>query len=274
MRRGSPALDANKPLPSMSGGPQYDPVAGLPAHMMYSNPTNPAMLTPGDQAQIQMNQQMQQFMQMQMQFMQMMAANGNGPQRSMSHMPSQSMGALASMGGPMGGIGLGVGMGLGGSDMRHSFIDSGSVMDAPMSRPEHMRTMSMVQPSSASWVQPPLHPGYASSIRFQGAQGYAPSIAPSERSNIGLPGRYRPVSQIQPTAPLPDHLRKSMTMSGAIGGWEQDRKQTNKSPLQSPATPTDDDDEEGWEAMKTRREKKKSMWRSKKSLSGLGALIS
>ena len=126
----------------------------------------------------------------------------------------------------------------------------------------------MVQPSSASWVQP--SPGYAPSIRVQGANGYAPSIAPSERSNVGLPGRYRPVSQALPPMQGMGNLQKASTMSGALGGWDQTRKQTNRSPLQNSGGQSDDDDEEGWEAMKAKREKKRSIWRSKK----LGSFIS
>ncbi len=265
MRRGSPAVDPHKPMLSFSSGPQFDPVAGIPHQMMYAGAPAPPMLTPGDHAQIQMTQQMQQFMQMQMQFMQMMTSNGgNGGQQPPGLMPGQAMG----------GMGMGMGMEMGTPDMmRHSFVDNGSVVHMPPSRPDgHTRTMSMVQPSSASWIQP-LSAGYAPSIRVQGVNGYAPSIAPSERSNIGLPGRYRPVSQAPP--PMPGQLPKSSTVSGALGGWDQVRKQTNRSPLQKSTGNSDDDEEEGWEAMKAKRDKKKSLWRTKKDLgSELGALIS
>jgi hypothetical protein len=268
LRRGSPAIDA-KPLPTMSAPSQFDAVNGIPHQMMYPNNMTPPLLTPGDQAQMQMTQQMQQFMQMQMQFMQMMAAGGNTTPggRPLSQMPIQSMTHLAPMGLPNG-------LGMGSPEaMRHSFVDNGSIMDFGLPRPEHTRSMSMVQPSSASWIQPPPNAGYAPSIRIQGANGYAPSIAPSERSNVGLPGRYRPVSQALPPMPGLGHLPKSSTMSGALGGWDQTRKQTNRSPLQKSGGNSDDDEEEGWEAMKAKREKKKSIWRSKKS-GGLGALIS
>jgi hypothetical protein len=37
---------------------------------------------------------------------------------------------------------------------------------------------------------------------------------------------------------------------------------------------SDDDDEEGWQAMKEKREKKRSVWKSKKSFGAdIGALI-
>jgi hypothetical protein len=37
---------------------------------------------------------------------------------------------------------------------------------------------------------------------------------------------------------------------------------------------SDDDDEEGWEAMKAKRDKKKNLWKTKKSIGGdFGAFI-
>ncbi|KAK0628137.1 hypothetical protein B0T17DRAFT_487040 [Bombardia bombarda] len=268
MRRGSPHIDGQN---SMPGAPGFDPVAGIPPHMMYSNNQPPMMLTPGDQAQIQMTQQMQQFMQMQMQFMQMMThQNGNNTAGPNSHMAAQSMASLGTASGMLG-VGAMPGMqgmsGVGGPEvMRHSYVGHDSLLDLPSSRGDaHVRTMSMVQPSSASWIQPLQNVGYGPSPHFQGA-GYAPSIAPSERSNVGLPGRYRPVSQAPPPQPVgPSHIRKSSTMSGAL--------QPSISVVKS-GNASDDDDEQGWEAMKAKREKKKSMWRSKKSIGGeISALI-
>jgi hypothetical protein len=239
---------------------------------MYSN--NAGTLGPmlNDPTQIQMTQQMQQmqqmqqFMQMQMQMLQMMSSqNGmgvpgpNGPNGPMTAPP---LGNMSNAGGMLGVPGM---AGMGGPEtMRHSYMGTESMLDLPFARGDaQMRTMSMVQPSSASWIQPPQIPGFAPSIRIQ---GYAPSIAPSERSNIGLPGRYRPVSQAPPSLPVaPGHLRKSSTMSGAL--------QTNDS-LTKSGERSDEDDEEGWEAMKVKREKKKSLWKMKKSIGGeLGAFL-
>jgi hypothetical protein len=263
MRRGSPHLDGSSSLP---GTPGFDPIAGIPSHLMYPAHSNPPTLSPGDQAQIQMTQQMQQFMQMQMQFMNMMAGQNSNPSASArGHLTSPSVGSLGTVGGLNPGAGM---QGLGGPDMRRSFVGNESMLDVPYGRGEaQMRTMSMVQPSSASWIQPPPQPaGFTPSIRIIGG-GYAPSIAPSERSNIGLPGRYRPVSHVPPPQTTgPSHLRTSSTMSGAI-------PQSSHSAAKSGST-SDDDDEEGWEAMKAKREKKKSLWKSKKSISDdIGALI-
>ena len=267
MRRGSPNIDG-KLISNVNGTPGlgFDPIAGIPPQMMYGMGSSPSMphltpmgysqpmpqmmLTPGDQAQIQMTQQMQQFMQMQMQFMQMMATQqgGAGPRPNSFVVPPGS-GEMSS---------------------RHSFVGGDLGMEPPR-LDNRMRTMSMVQPSSASWIQP--MGGYAPSIRVQG-DGYAPSIAPSERSNIGLPGRYRPVSQ----APPPPHeaMRRVSTMSGALSSWDEPR---NSAPAPAPppksGNNSDDDDEEGWVAMKAKREKKRSLWKSKKGLGGgLSAFIS
>jgi hypothetical protein len=238
--------------------------------MMYQNRPTSTMMTPGDQAQIQVTQQMQQFMQMQMEFMQMMAGQNGNAAMSSNGMAPPGMNP-ATMNGMMGMPGVS------GPDMRHSFVGNGSVVDLP--RPEsHNRSMSMVHPSSASWIQPQpqANPGFAPSIYVQGV-GYAPSIAPSERSNIGLPGRYRPVSHMPPPA---GDLPRSSTMSGAFGGW--DRQPSPTSPMgPAPAAKksvsgnaSDDDDEEGWQAMKEKREKKRSVWKSKKSFGAdIGALI-
>lgn len=269
LRRGSPHIDAHNPVPGAVG---YDPVGGIPPHMMYQNQAGPPQLAPGDPAQFQMTQQMQQmqqFMQMQMQLMQMMAQNGNLPQGPHGNMAAQSMGNLSAMNGMPGmppTLGVPGFHGMGGPEggLRHSYMGNDSMLDLPPARGDaQMRTMSMVQPSSASWIQLPQNPGFAPSIRIQ---GYAPSIAPSERSNVGLPGRYRPVSHVPPPMPtIPGHLRQVSAMSGSL----QPNIQTSKS-----ASASDDDDEEGWEAMKAKREKKKTGWRSKKSLGDeLGAFI-
>ncbi|KAK0730580.1 hypothetical protein B0H67DRAFT_596686 [Lasiosphaeris hirsuta] len=268
LRRGSPYIDSQNPVPGAVG---YDPLGGIPPHMMYQSNT----LTPGDQAQIQMTQQMQQFMQMQMQFLQMMTGqNGNAPAGPHGHLAAQSMSNLSAINGATGMgsaqsmLGVPVMQGMGGPEtLRHPYLGNDSMLDLPGPRGDaQLRTMSMVQPSSASWIQPLQGPSFAPSIRLQGG-GYAPSIAPSERSNIGLPGRYRPVSHVPPPNPVGlGHMRKSSTMSGSLGPSISVTKSGNAS---------DDDDEEGWEAMKAKREKKKSTWRTKKSISGeLGAFIS
>lgn len=281
LRRGSPQVyqpDGFQGSQSMGPG-GFDPMQGIPHQMMYPQAMQAQMqemqqmqmqnmMSPGEQAQVHLSQQMSQFMQMQMQFMQMMASNkqaGIDPPRSAGHMSSQSLGQF-------GNGQSGMGMNLGASA---SFLEP-PMMDARGDG----RTMSMVQPNSTSWLQPPPGPGpgYAGSIR---GQGYAPSIAPSERSNVGLPGRYRPVSHMPPPASTtPDQTRKSF-MSGALspfGGGKTPRAGDNSpNKMASTKEEADDDDDEGWAAMKAKRDQKKSSWRIRKTIApgdlDIGSLI-
>jgi len=224
---------------------------------------NQPMLTPGDQAQIRMTEQMQQFMQMQMQFMQMMTTNQGGQVAPPSGAPQ-----LAPLGqlGPMGHI------------PQPSFGEIPrplSQQHLPTSqsqnlRPEsaiQQRTMSMLEPTGLPWMQ--QAPGYAHSVRAQG-EGYAPSIAPSERSNVGLPGRYRPVSHM----PVTDNKSRASTtsMSGALQGWDSKNASTTIKTVQK-VDNDDEDDDEGWAEMQKKREKKRSLWKSKKDTNGLSEMV-
>ncbi|KAK5987366.1 hypothetical protein PT974_11493 [Cladobotryum mycophilum] len=262
LRRGSPSVDATN---LMGGGGGFhgahglDPVTGIPHHMMYNQPAmsgsisgptmgptpmpprmmQQPMMSPGDHAQLNMTHQMSQFMQMQMQFMQMMAVNqGNGAPQQYPGMPGNgSMMDLSS---------------------RNSFVGE-PAMDSRRTD-YNMRTMSMVQPSSA----PMVNPGYAGSVRSS-VHGYSHSIAPSERSNIGLPNRYRPVSQ---AAAVADHGR-SGSLSGVLSSLGDNKGKSAMRVVNKSASTSDDDDEEGWEAMKNKRDKKRSLWKSKKTLSSV-----
>lgn len=237
MRRGSPNPQGEYgPVPPPSNG--FNGM-GMPQNpgMMNGMGINPMMMTPGDQAQIQMSQQMQQFMQMQVQFMQMMTS-GQGPPQQNGHMSQQSFGPM-----PM----------------------PGSSSLRPAS--SHQRAMTMMDPNSAPWLMPQAS-SYSPSIRNSGV-GYAPSIAPSERSNIGLPGRYRPVSQTLPA----DNKSRVSTMSGALQGWENKNGSATIKPVKDSGNASEEDDEEGWEEMAKKREKKKSLWRTKKDTNGLKDLL-
>ncbi|KAG9236882.1 hypothetical protein BJ875DRAFT_198508 [Amylocarpus encephaloides] len=228
--------------PGMTMGPmgQVGPVGQMP--MM-------PMLTPGDQAQIQMSQQMQQFMQMQMQFMQMMTIGGQPGQAGPPQIPQPQVNGHMSQ-------------------QSLSVPRPGSPQVRPGSAQQHQRAMTMMDANAAPWMQ---HGSmYEPSIHAQGL-GYAPSIAPSERSNIGLPGRYRPVSH----AVNNDSKSRTSTMSGALGGWDKRAPASTIRPVPKFTNASDEDDEEGWEAMaKKREEKKKSKWRTKKdSSNGLKEML-
>ncbi|TVY71262.1 hypothetical protein LSUE1_G005044 [Lachnellula suecica] len=238
---------------STAGSMMNGMMPGQMGQMGPMGPMNPMMMTPGDQAQMQMSQQMQQFMQMQMQFMQMMTAGqGQGqappqlPQMSQmppmnGHMSQQSMGSMPRPGSPS--------------------LRPGSA--------QQQRAMTMLEPNAAPWMQNGHGSMYAPSIHAQG--GYTPSIAPSERSNVGLPGRYRPVSSMPPA----DTKSRTSTMTGALQGWENKNGSATVKPVKKSGNNSDEDDEEGWEEMAKKREKKKSKWRSKKgdSTNGLKDML-
>lgn len=291
MRRGiSPSRDAA----NLNGG-----LLGQHQQQQQHFGTHPA--TQSGVSMDQMHQMQMQFMQMQMQFMQMMAATaGSGTPglqapRVNGHMAARSVGDLMNRHSMLGGGLPAMDNGAGSGYLNQPGTTGASFLDLPRGD-AHIRTMSMVQPSSASWIQPSLpvpyaNPGYAGSIRAQG-MGYAPSIAPSERSNVGLPGRYRPVSSMAAAPAVPqlpktmppflDQSRRASTMSGALGMPGDERPQIRKSVTQPLAAKKDeeedDDDEEGWVAMKASRDKRRSAWRSKKEGSAIdseiGAFIS
>ncbi|KAK7430818.1 hypothetical protein QQZ08_002607 [Neonectria magnoliae] len=282
MRRGgSPNLiEGQKLIPGMNG-PQsgFDSMGGMggiPPQMMYGmgGPGSmqgmqgmPGMqqmpqqsLTVGDQAQLQMTQQMSQFMQMQMQFMQMMAGSNQqqnpGMQQPLMQQPQMQQ--------PYGGLAATQSM----NDLssRHSVMFE-PTMEPPRLMDPSARTMSMVQPSQGSYLP---QPSYAGSVMGtgMGGMGYTPSIAPSERSNVGLPGRYRPVTQLNPM--VPDTHRRTSTMSGALGRWDENKPKATINIVKA-GEESDEDDDEGWEAMKAKRDKKRTLWKSKK---GLGSELS
>jgi hypothetical protein len=271
MRRGSPNMESQK---LMGAGGNIDPINGIPPHMMYggghmgmgANATGmsrpPHQLSVSDQAQLQMTQQMSQFMQMQMQFMQMMAGNQQGsPQQTMPpQLPPMMPGMPPQMPHPPYG-------GLAAPPSVADFSSGQSVMGVPVAQPRRMdpgmRTMSMIQPTTSS---PFLQSGFAGAPGPATPMGYTPSIAPSERSNVGLPGRYRPVSQAGSVSSQALHPR-SRSMSGALTlslADDSKSKSTIRLINTAKAGSDDDDDDEGWESMRAKRDQKKSTWRFKK----------
>ncbi|KAI4133446.1 MAG: hypothetical protein LQ338_000182 [Usnochroma carphineum] len=252
MRRGSPNAQGGYGSQLPQGFPQMPP--GMPP-----------MMSPGDEAQIQMSQQMTQMMQMQMHWMQqmqqMMASGMQPPQMppgipGMPPMPPQH----------------------GQQPMNNNFLSPQGQMIRPVSHSapsspslvqQQQRAMSMMDPNlgpqwqSRNTASPSLMSGVL------GPQGYAPSIAPSERSNVGQPSRYRPVS----VAPIEEHSRPaSQSSNNLLGPGVGDRKSTltvssgrkSTSPVPPRKAPSDDDDDEGWQEMKKKREQKSSTWRMKK----------
>ncbi|RPA77281.1 hypothetical protein BJ508DRAFT_310350 [Ascobolus immersus RN42] len=147
----------------------------------------------------------------------------------------------------------------------------------PQFRPQQgqgQRAMSMVAPSDYGRpmsIAPSINmvPNRATMAGMNGMglpppqapfAGYTPSIAPSERSTVGQPRRYRGVSNIMGsnasqsgrTVTLVSQVPPRMPVGKNGGG---------------------SDDEDDWEEAKRRREEKKNKWRGKKD-SGLLASLS
>jgi hypothetical protein len=275
MRRGSPNAQGGygQMPPGGFGGMVPPPALGQPGMgqpgmgmlgMGQMNPMgqmpNQPMLTPGDQAQIRMTEQMQQFMQMQMQFMQMMTTNQGGQGAPPSGAPQLApLGQLGPIGQPS--------FGEIPRPLSQQHLPTSQNQNLRPDSAMQPRTMSMLEPAGLPWMQ--QTPGYAHSVRAQG-EGYAPSIAPSERSNVGLPGRYRPVSHM----PATDNKSRASTtsMSGAIQGWDSKNASTTIKTVQK-VDNDDEDDDEGWAEMQKKREKKRSLWKSKKDTNGLSEMV-
>ena len=281
-RRGSPNAQGGFGPSTHPGGMPLPP-GMMP---MGAQPGMPPMAatSPSDQAQIQMSQQMTQMMQMQMQWMQqMMAMQGMSPglQPQIPFPPQVNLMNGSLLPPP------------GDQARRPMSLGSSPTPSNPhVGQPNQMRTMSMLSPPSlgSHWAQQ-AQQRYAASAGtnlMSGGlglnSGYTPSIAPSERSNMGQPLRYRPVS----TIPIDEALKKSsrastFTSVTALGGWDQKGGKVHatikvvggdkKKNAGKAAAGSDDDDEEGWEEMKAKREKKKSSWRLKKDDRGLGDIF-
>lgn len=117
--------------------------------------------------------------------------------------------------------------------------------------------------------------GYAGSVyNFNlsaPAPGYTPSIAPSERSNVGMPSRYRPVSTMEANGAG----SRTQTMNSSMGQYmmpeaapaaAQAPKSTIRvidKPKGTPRSPParggaeEEDEDEGWAQMRQKREARK-----------------
>ena len=277
------ARAARRGSPNAQG--QYG--APPPPGMMPPSMGMPPMISPGEQATMQMSEQMNQMMQMQMQWMQQMQQMmGQGMQGMPAGqqppfaMPPQQQQMMMMMNN--------AGM-LGPPGQQQRPISQGAPTGPP---PPNQRTRSMVNPTpQPGWQMPNNNRMSKAPSMMSGAlggqgPGYASSLAPSERSNVGMPSRYRPVS----IAPKDEHEsrasgRSSTFTSGALHPGESGRnsRMSTSGDRQSklslrPAsamkknTASDDDEEEGWEEMKAKREKKKSAWRLRKQQDEQGAL--
>ena len=273
-RRGSPNAQGNysSPLPP-----------GMSQMQMGMLPGMPPVMSLGEQATVHMSEQMSQMMQMQMQWMQQMqqmmtSGTPSGSQVPFAFAPQQQQMMMTNAGmlvPP-------------GTTQRPVYPGPRSVPGTPVGAQEkQQRAMSMMGPASAAGWQPqnsnrnPVVSSMMSGALGGPDSGYTASIAPSERSNVGMPSRYRPVS----IAPADEHAQRAASRTSTLtSGMLQSGVSGRNNGLSTPAdrqskaslrpvlpsaprksTASEEDDEEGWEEMKKRREKKKSMWRMNKT---------
>lgn len=297
IRRGSPHTQAMHEQGMIPGSQPAHPGSGIPrpysmAPHTPGPPSTPAQPTATEQAQINLSQQMAQMMQMQMHWMQQMMQmqGGQSPMQSPQSMPMPQM----PMGGPFNQHGR-----------TGSMMSTGPYSPAPASPAVDPRTFSMTQdPAMAARMNGPVPPFAAGGIRpgTPVGHGYAASIAPSERSNIGAAPRYRPVTAVPPPVEQPiEHIpipkpwaneshRSSISSakdstptvtvrpisSGSLKGVDAATKPRTM-PVSLDDDDDDDDDDEGWAEMMKKRENKKNTWKTTKretdSTSDLGDLV-
>lgn len=286
MRRGSPNTQA---MHGMAGVPR-------PYSMMPQQQQQQQNVTAGEQASIQLSQQMATMMQMQMQWMQqMMQTQGGQGQPMMQGMP---MPPMMMPGGPMnmptmGPPSIAGPQSIAGNpNLRPMSMPATSVLNVPPSLPHiDQRTMSMLDPNISTRRTGSPMPNL-SGTPFRPNTGYAASIAPSERSNVGMAPRYRPVSVMpsesnyavasstnkplgdenhNPSIPLPQsHIPKSHLATVTV----RPVSRSNGLETQKPGPEDEEDDDEAWADMVKKREKKKSSWKMKRGTSSFGDLLS
>lgn len=260
---GTAPLPSNMPVPmprTMSMGnlppPSIYGAQGMPP--MPQMPQMPQMM-PGQDS----TQQMQQFMQMQMQFMQNMMAMQQQQNMGQAPMPPQMPG--------------------------NGFLSPSPSRPMSMASqaPNGGRSMTMMGPPS-TWGQTPqqgARPGstfqqFAPSVHnLQAGPGaaYTPSIAPSERSNIGMPSRYRPVSTMNPDAAMmsggrSQSMTSSLTLQAFTNPQQQPEEQARNGTIRvvdkpkgaprifSRAVEPEEDEDQGWSEMAKKRSERKWKW--------------
>ncbi|EFR01855.1 hypothetical protein MGYG_04854 [Nannizzia gypsea CBS 118893] len=195
-----------------------------PHHHHHPYPQGGSTGGPADHSQMQVSQQMTNMMQMQMQWMQQMmqmqGAQQPGQQPNFNMNGSSS--SLLQPPNP--------------NQRPFSMVSNPSQFRGPP-QVDH-RTLSMLDPSTASTYHTPGNrasflmapdmsgPSFGMGMMNMGggsgpAPGYAPSVAPSERSNIGAASRYRPVSTIG--APSNGANRSSTFTTNTLRPWAEER---------------------------------------------------
>ena len=245
----------------------------------------PPQMSAGERATVHMSEQMNQMMQMQMQWMQQMQQMmASGMQFPPGQPMPMSPGQPPMFAPPMMNVPAPTIPGHASRPSTASFQPGSPSLMVP---PQGGRTMSMMSPPSSAvpWGQPPPsnRQSRAPSVMNGGLSApnapYAASMAPSERSNVGMPSRYRPVSIAPNDEYRASNGTRSSTMnsntlqpgtfgpSGRLSRSQERKSNLSLRPVTKATTKqpgSDEDDDEGWAEMKKKRDKKKGLWRLNK----------
>jgi hypothetical protein len=270
MRRGSPNTQA---IRDMGNVPR--PYSMMPG--MQGMPGMPQPVSPGEQASIQLSQQMTDMMQMQMQWMQQMMQMQGGQMVPNMPMPPMMMPPMSMNGSPSGTPSMS------GPNMRPMSMPAGSMLNVPFQNTDP-RTLNMLDPNISTRRTGSPMPNLSGNA-FRPQTGYAPSIAPSERSTAGMASRYRPVSVMpdsssnkwgdENTAPSMMNSQshpKSHLATVTVRPVSQNSHA--HAGAKKAGSDEEDDDDEAWAEMMKKREKKKSSWKLKRGTSSFGDLLS
>ncbi|KAM0354769.1 hypothetical protein ACHAPU_000588 [Fusarium lateritium] len=105
---------------------------------------------------------------------------------------------------------------------------------------------------------------YAKSA-YQQSVRYAPSVAPSERSTVGLPSRYRSVSKSVSHVRPDKRVFQDDTAPG--NNWSYDRQnEPITSTFPEEESSNEEEEEAFWRAKKAKKERRKAMWIEKNDL--------
>ncbi|KAK0918112.1 hypothetical protein LTS16_005138 [Friedmanniomyces endolithicus] len=290
MPYGMPGLPRTMSMGSIAAPQVYTPSGYMP-----SMPQMPQMM-PGMMPDQGGSAQMQQFMQMQMQLMQNMLTMQQ--QHLGQGTPQPQQGAQDYLGVPLAGN-----RPMSMASQAPNFQPGGGLANQG-------RAMTMMNPPP-SWgmdqnalprptsAMPNSYAPSGFNVGIGGpGQGYTPSIAPSERSNVGMPSRYRPVvtgAGNEAATGRSHSMTSSMTLQAFTnqqGGAQyapQPVENSGLAPQQSRSTirlidkpkgspkvgssrPVmgggGDEEEEGWAEMGRKRMEKKGGWRKKDSKVG------
>ncbi|OBW68593.1 MAG: Uncharacterized protein AUREO_013250 [Aureobasidium pullulans] len=254
--------------------PQMGPQMGM-GGFMPQMPQMPQMMG----AEQQNTQQMMQLMFQQTQMMQQMMAMQGGQMQQMPQMPQMNSPQMQNGGFP-------------------NMLPNGMQRPMSMGGPNGQQQPGMLGPQGgmhqqrSSTMTNLKPPGYAGSMYDYSLSaprgGYTPSIAPSERSNVGMPSRYRPVTVEGSTS-----RTASMTSQSGVQNFAKKNASTGSflnpnnipatngsnvprttikvidKPKGSPRSPQpradEEDDDEGWAQLRKKREERKKRGTGSKS---------